>query len=90
VGSGLLDRLTPKSAGVKNLRRRIKESKNTDKAKDKVKSNGNTNTVENPPNLLGMKQVVGMGFSTPFPEGLSPLGPVYFLNLIGEVGYERA
>ncbi len=80
VGSGLLDRLTPKSAGVKNLRRRIKESKNTDKTKDKVKNNGNTNTVENPPNLLGMKQVVGVGFSTPFPEGI-PLWGLLFFNL---------
>ena len=80
VGSGLLDRLTPKSAGVKNLRRRIKESKNTDKTKGKVKSNGNTNTVENPPNLLGMKQVVDVGFSTPFPEGI-PLWGLLFFNL---------
>jgi len=80
VGSGLLDRLTPQSAGVKDLRRRIKESKNTDKTKGKVKNNGNTNTVENPPNLLGMKQVVGAGFSTPFPEGI-PLWGLLFFNL---------
>ena len=78
VGSGLLDRLTPKSAGVKNLRRRIKDSKNTDKAKGKVKNNGNTNTVENPPNLLGMKQVLGVGFSTPFPEGIPLRGLFIF------------
>ena len=80
VGSGLLDRLTPKSAGVKDLRRRTKELKNTDKTKGKVKNNGNTNTVENPPNLLGMKQVVGVGFSTPFPEGI-PLRGLLFFNL---------
>jgi hypothetical protein len=80
VGSGLLDRLTPKSAGVKDLRRKIKESKNTDKTKGKVKNNGNTNTVENPPNLLGMKQVGDAGFSTPFPEGI-PLRGLLFFNL---------
>ena len=82
VGSGLLDRLTPQGAGVKDLRRRIKELVNTDKAeaKGKVKINGNTNTVENPPNLLGMKQVVGVGFSTPFPEGI-PLWGLLFFNL---------
>ena len=81
VGSGLLDRLTPQSAGVKDLRRRIKELVNTDKAgaKGKVKINGNTNTVENPPNLLGMKQVVGAGFSTPFPEGI-PLRGLFIFN----------
>ena len=79
VGSGLLDRLTPKSAGVKDLKRKIKESKNTDKTKGKVKNNGNTNTVENPPNLLGMKQVVDAGFSTPFPEGI-PLRGLLFFN----------
>jgi hypothetical protein len=81
VGSGLLDRLTPQSAGVKDLRRRIKELVNTDKAeaKGKVKNNGNTNTVENPPNLLGMKQVVGAGFSTPFPEGI-PLRGLFIFN----------
>jgi hypothetical protein len=79
VGSGLLDRLTPKSAGVKD-KDKNETSKNT--AKGKVKSNGNTNTVENPPNnLLVMKQVKNAGFSTPFPEG-GPVGACYFLNLI--------
>ena len=78
VGSGLLDRLTTKSAGAKE-----EESKNLRiTAKDKVKSNGNTNTVENPPNnLLVMKQVLEAGFSTPFPEG-GPFGACYFLNHI--------
>jgi hypothetical protein len=89
VGSGLLDRLTPQSAGVKDLRRRIKELVNTDKAeaKGKVKNNGNTNTVENPPNLLGMKQVVGVGFSTPFPEGI-PLRGLLFLTIKTEVEHD--
>jgi hypothetical protein len=54
---------------------RINRSKNTDtaKVKSKVNGNGKTNTVENPPDLLAMKQVLGAGFSTPFPEG-APLG----------------
>ncbi len=79
VGSGLLDRLTPKSAGAKDE----EELKNLRiKTKDKVKGNGKTNTVENPPNnLLVMKQVMDAGFSTPFPEG-GPFGACYFLNLI--------
>jgi len=79
VGSGLLDRLTPKSAGVKN---QDKNKQMRIKTKGKVKRNSNTNTVENPPNnLLVMKQVWDAGFSTPFPEG-GPLGACYFLNHI--------
>jgi hypothetical protein len=55
--------------------------KNTDTAKVKSKVNGNTKTVENPPNnLLVMKQVLEAGFSTPFPEG-SPFGAWYLLTL---------
>ena len=78
VGSGLLDRLTPKDAGLKA---KNETSRNTDKTKGKVKRNGNTNTVENPPNnLLVMKQVLDAGFSTPFPEG-GPFGACYFLTL---------
>ena len=81
VGSGLLDRLSPKNAGVKDQNKN-KQIKNTDTAKVKSKVNSNTNTVENPPsNLLVMKQVWDAGFSTPFPEG-GPLGACYFLNHI--------
>jgi hypothetical protein len=80
VGSGLLDRLTPKSAGVKDQDKN-QQIKNTDTAKVKSKVNSNTNTVENPPsNLLVMKQVWEAGFSTPFPEG-SPFGAGYLLTL---------
>jgi len=80
VGSGLLDRLTPKSAGVKDQDKN-QQIKNTDTAKVKSKVNGNTNTVENPPsNLLVMKRVLEAGFSTPFPEG-SPFGAWYLLTL---------
>ena len=87
VGSGLLDRLTPKSAGVKE-----EELKNLKiKAKGKVKSNGNTNTVENPPNnLLVMKQVLDAGFSTPFPEGGTLLGPLFFNFYAEEVSHGRS
>ena len=78
VGSGLLTHRTPvgagaKEEGLKDLRIKVK---------GKVKGNGKTNTVENPPNhLLVMKQVLDAGFSTPFPEG-GPFGACYFLNLI--------
>jgi hypothetical protein len=56
--------------------------KNTDtaKVKSKVNGNGKTNTMENPPNLLVMKQVLEAGFSTPFPEGC-PFGAWYLLTL---------
>ena len=47
VGSGLLDRLTPKSAGVEDQDKN-EQIKNTDTAKVKSKVNGNTNTVETP------------------------------------------
>ncbi len=87
MGSGLLDRLTPKSAGVEAEDKRIKD---TDTAKGKVKSNGNTNTVENPPNLLVMKQVLDAGFSTPFPEGGTLLGPLFFNLYAKEVSHGRA
>jgi hypothetical protein len=80
VGSGLLDRLTPKDAGVKD-QDKYQQIKNTDTAKVKSKVNGNTKTVENPPsNLLVMKQVLEAGFSTPFPEG-NPFGAWYLLTL---------
>ena len=79
VGSGLLDRLTPKKASVKNKDKNQK-IKNTDTAKVKSKVNSNTNTVENPPNLLVMKQVWEAGFSTPFPEGY-PFGVCFLLTL---------
>ena len=76
VGSGLLDRLNPKGAGAETKDKRFKD---TDKAKVKVNGNGKTNTVENPPiNLLVMKQVLGAGFSTPFPEGGA--GGPFYLN----------
>ena len=80
VGSGLLDRLSPNRAGVKDQDKN-QQIKNTDTAKVKSKVNSNTNTVENPPNnLLVMKQVLDAGFSTPFPEGC-PFGACYFLTL---------
>ncbi len=67
------------------------------KIKDEVKVKGesqNQSQKQSQKKHRGKPPVVSVtglaGFSTPFPEGLSPLGPVYFLNLIGEVGYERA
>jgi hypothetical protein len=84
VGAGLSSIRIPISAGVKNEDKNQQiQIKNTDTAKVKSKVNGNgngkTNTVENPPDLLVMKQVLGAGFSTPFPEG-TPLGG-YLLTL---------
>ncbi len=79
VGAGLLDNQTRAGAGVKEV---SDLSLLRIKAKVKVNGNGNgkTNTVENPPiNLLVMKQVLGAGFSTPFPEGV-PFGDVYLSN----------
>ena len=75
VGSGLLDRLTLKSAGAEAEDKRTtrNKDKDTDKAKVKINGNSKTNTVENPPNLLVMKQVWDAGFSTPFPGGV-PFG----------------
>jgi hypothetical protein len=83
VGAGLSSIRIPKSAGVKDKNKNQQiQIKNTDtaKVKSKVNGNGKTNTVENPPDLLVMKQVLGAGFSTPFPEG-TPLGDFYLLTL---------
>ena len=87
VGSGLLTHRTPVGAGAKEERSKDLRIK----AKDKVKGNGKTNTVENPPNnLLVMKQVLDAGFSTPFPEG-GPFGAFYFsIFMIQEVSHGRA
>jgi len=86
VGSGLLTHRTPVGAGAKE--EGLKDLRI--KAKGKVKGNGKTNTVENPPNhLLIMKQVLDAGFSTPFPEG-GAFGPLFFNLYVQEVGHGRS
>jgi hypothetical protein len=94
VGAGLSSIRIPISAGVKDKNKNQQiQIKNTDtaKVKSKVNGNGNTNTVENPPNnLLVMKQVWGAGFSTPFPEGGTLSGPLFFNLYLKEVDHGRS
>ena len=66
VGSGLLDRLTPKSAGVKAKDKTIKEYRYTESQSQRQRQHRGK-----PPRHLSKKngQVYRAGFSTPFPEG---------------------
>ncbi len=90
VGAGLSSIRILISAGVED-KDKNQQIKNTDTAKVKSNVNSNTNTVETPPNnLLVMKQVWEAGFSTPFPEGRTLSGPLFFNLYAEEVIHARS
>jgi hypothetical protein len=81
VGAGLYNNQTV-GAGV-----RMEEVEVMMKRRLRIKVESQKQHRGKPPYVSLMGQA---GFSTPFPEGLSPSGPFIFKTLLGEAGYERA